>query len=819
MDVRPKELERKHLEEAVAEILHMPLVIVTAPSGYGKTTIVKSFFKKHKEMTELWLSLGCAEVDEAWVWQRLCGTIKDKNYELHKVLVNLGLPETAQEIAYFIAVLRENCFGPACLILDDYHECNGPAIDKLIERVVYEEIPNLHFLIISRTYPDFACEELMLKGYCTVVDQQMLVLSRKETEAVFRINNIILSEVEAKRVYEYTDGWIAAVYLALHAYKRAGRFDNITNIRRLLKTAIFDKMSRDIQELLIKMSLFESFTLEEASYIVKKEITMVAVSQAQEQFGFMQHDDDTDSYTMHALLQSVASSERERLGIDKRDLYLRCGEYKESKGEYIDAIVNYRNAEADTRILQILSGDVRGIIYELIPDVIQDIFENITMEKKLAYYPAYLGYIYNLIVKDDEKLGGRLYQEVLEKYRDCAFCQENYKQIEGELYAIGAFLHFNDLCLMNEELKKSYQILGNSNSSTFQNALLSFGNPFVTALYYRESGQLKNTIKMEKEYARYYFHLVKGMNGDWDILFDAEYALMTYDIEKAMSFSKRIVETATLIKETCIVISGYYVYLRCLIHQGRDKEFYQVMDEFEKVMREVVRPVLITDYEVACGYIYALIGRVDLIPDWLRKFCLDDCSRMMRNVRNGCVVYSIYLCRQKKWELLDAVAEQILVPYERTWHSYVQIFGYIFKSIAVYHREGMDKAYSYVKQAVDMAVPDNLRIPFVEMGNYLLPVMEKMEGENAFCTSLLKDMRSYKQKIVVFQDNQEKAVLSKREMEIMEYVRLGMRNSEISDRMHIALVTVEKSLTSIYRKLNVSNRAGAIARMEEMEEI
>ena len=59
-------------------------------------------------------------------------------------------------------------------------------------------------------------------------------------------------------------------------------------------------------------------------------------------------------------------------------------------------------------------------------------------------------------------------------------------------------------------------------------------------------------------------------------------------------------------------------------------------------------------------------------------------------------------------------------------------------------------------------------------------------------------------------------LLTKREAELMEYVRAGLRNAEIGEKMHIAQVTVEKNLTSIYRKLGVKNRTAAIRMLDEL---
>lgn len=818
MLAKPMELQRAHLEAAIEDILHKPLCIVMAPSGYGKTTIVKRTLEKHTEMKEYWLSLGNSEVDEIWVWRKLCDTFIEQNPQLYKAMLEIGLPATAQETDHFISAVRRYILSPVCIILDDYHECNGKLINRLIERIVYEEITNLHILIISRVYPDIACEELFLKGYCSIIDQQMLALSKEESKEIFHINNIDLSEIELDKMYEYTDGWIAAVYLVLYDYMRSGRFEHLSNVSRLLKSAVFDKFSDYMQEVCMKMSLFKRFTLEEARYVTGMDISRHSLTQVQERFGFIQFDVDSGNYIMHALLRSVAGAELEKRGLDKQKLYWRCGEYRERDGQYINAILCYKYAGADEEILKILSEDNRNEAYEQAPGVIESILDSMPLEIKMKYPIAYLTYIYSIILKDNPQKGKRLYYEVLDACETMLERGHDYNQLKGELMLIEALLCFNDLEQVNAKLKKAYELLDNHVSQIFHHSLLTFGAPTMTVLYYKKSGELVQTIQQQKEYARYHMALIKGINGDWDDFFEAEYALMRNDIETARLLSERVVEKATFANSSiCIVISSYYVRVRSLICQGKEKEFYEVMEEFEKQMKNVVRPVLLTDYELACGYVYSSIGRLDKVPEWLCRFDLAQCSRMVRNVRSGCVVYGGMLCQMKKWVRLNAVAEQMLMPYESTRHTYIIIFGYIFKAIAEYNLGVTEKACEYLRKAVELAEPDDVIIPFVENGGMILPLVQKLAEEKRFCKNLLEPIRDYQRALKAFNGNTEvHSILTGREAELMQYVREGLRNSEISDRMHIALVTVEKNLTSIYRKLNVSNRAAAVARLEEL---
>lgn len=800
----------------MSEIWVKALTIVAAPSGYGKTTLLRNYLQKFPHITPFWLSFGHEEVDEVWVWKRLCDRFRDQSEAFAERLQAIGLPQNAQEMDYFVALVRKYLAGPVCVVLDDFQECESMALNKVLTRLAYEEIGNLHIVLITRVYPELPYEEMFLRGYCITVDQSMLSLNREETNEIFRINGVMLEEKYLDEIYKYTDGWISAVYLALFEYQRAGRIGRFSSISHLLKTAIYDKLTPAIQDLYRKMSLFESFTLEQAVYVSECAIHPMALLDAMEQYGFMQFDVLSKHYEMHALMKKVAAEELERIQADKKRLYDRNGEWCEKNESYVQAIVSYRDAGNQKAVFRLLSGEMRSAIFEEAPGIIGDIFEETPFEVKAQYPAAWLGYIYNAIIKMDVEWGKRLFEEARGIYRQMYHLDTEHPELKAELLIIRSLLEFNDLEKINTSLKEAYELLGHKSSRIFRQTLLTYGTPFMTLLYYNKSGGLKRVVELEKEYAQFHMRLVGGGDGGWDDLFDAEYAFLTGDMEKTYRLAVQVGQKAVVRRQVCIIISSYYLQLRSLIYMGEEREFEQKMSEFLRLVKGVSRPVLIVDTQIAYSYVYASLGRKDMVAEWIQNFELEDCSRVVRSTRSACIIYGMLLCKTGQWAQLDTIAEQMLVPYADTKHIYAVIRGYVYKAIAAMHLDGMEKARDYLRRAIAMAEPDEVRIPFIENGVELQPVMEGMEYRGSFFASLKPLMRHYQKSLKQFQREEPRVVLTKREEELMSLVKAGFRNMEISEKLNIALVTVEKNLTAIYRKLNVSNRAAAIARMEEL---
>lgn len=808
-------MERRYPLELLSDVLHKPLALVIAPSGYGKTTIVRSFFKKHPEIKNFWITIGHQEVDDNWVWKKFCDCFKNADAGFYEMVSGMGFPQAVNEIDALIVLIREYMHETVFMVIDDYHNCSSEQMNQLISRLVFEEIPELHVILISCTYPDILYEEMLVKGYCTLINQSAMVLSKEETESIFLMNEIRLKPDELERICMYTDGWISAVCLALMEYKRTGKFERYTSISRLLKSAVFDKIPVSLQRLLMKMSLFEEFTLEEAFYISECTMHPYVLMEMKEEFGFIHFDANTRKYAIHTLLKSVAYAELEKSEEDIRHIFLRAGDWCSKNKEYIKALLYYRYAECSDKVFELLSGEERNFIFESIPTVVKDFFSGIPLQEKSRHPVSYLGYIYYVIEKEDVDRGRKMFNEIVSEYQKRPDFNNRYDEFRGELYIMRARLWFNDLGKSIEAMKEADRLLKHQPSRLFRQNLLTYGTPSMTILYFTRPGSLKQVIALEKEYSRYYMRLINGNGGDWDEFSDAEYAVLTGRIEEAGKLSVVVREKAQFRKQTCVVISSYFIQLRGLTYQGAVQEFYSQMALFHNEMKEISRPTLRMDYELACGYLYAGIGRMDLIAGWLKDFNLEQCSLVVRTSKTAAIVYGLVLMNQKNWSLLDTLGEQLLVPSDEFYFGLLRIYGNIFKAIAAVHQSGMEKACVYMKEVLALTEPDDIRMPLIEQAEEVLPILEWMKLQTAYVSEVKRQCRHYLQSIKKFEKEKQKVSLTKRETELMHLVKEGYRNSEIGEKMGIALVTVEKNLTSIYRKLNVSNRAAAVAQFEE----
>ena len=819
-----REFERKKLEGELESVIHKPLIMVIAPSGYGKSTLVRQYFSRNDSRLNLWFPMQRDEVDGNWIWHRICNKIHEYNEPLYDRVAHLSLPQSAQEMSYMIKMLNLYVVREEYLIIDDYQECNSQWMDRLIENIVIN-VPHLHIILISRTYPDIPYEELLLRGCCAVINQQNLTLNIEETKEIFRLNNVELSDKELCELYEYTDGWISAVYLSLYEYKKRGSFGSFLGVNHLLKTAIFDKLSPKMQEFFMKVALFDWFEIEGAKYITGMDIAEKLLFESQKQFGFLHYDAKSRSFQMHALLRNVAETELGKSDIDMPGLYSRAAQWCEKKKNCIEAVKYYKKSGNSSRIARLYAGADGKRLIEQAPELFEDVKDFIWQDIWNDNLMAWLNYLYCRILTDGAVTVEKLYENTVKQVSESTRWKTDDK-IHAELLVLKSIIQFNDIEAMNASMKTAVDLLGYGTSDILGNSLLTYGTTCMTLLYYNRSGDLKRIIAGEKVYAGYFMNLTKGVLEGWDEFFDAEYALMLGNFEKAYEYAARVYKRTELRHQSCLMISCYYIMLKCLISFGKKEQFYGKLDEMKEQFSQVVDPLLIIDTELVQGYMYACLGMRERMPDWLADFKLENCNRAIRNIRSGCMTYGRLLCSEKNWEHLDIVGDEMLVPYANTVHIFPMIVGYIYKAIAKYNMGQKVLAADYLKKAVNYAEKDAVVIPFIENGSELIPIIQELMPDE-FLSHIIEQSEQYeKGKYLItggstddggLESQAGAGLLTRREAELMEYVREGLRNAEIGEKMHIAQVTVEKNLTSIYRKLGVKNRTAAIRMLDELQ--
>lgn len=230
--LRPSLVPRPHLIEKLNQGLHRKLTLISAPAGFGKTTLVSEWLAG-AERPFAWLSLDERDSDLTRFLTYFMAALQTLAPSLGKsVLGMLGSSQPAPVESILTILLNDIAALPGefALVLDDYHVLDAPFVDQALAFLLEHLPPQLHLVITTREDPQLPLPKLRVRGLLSEVRAADLRFTVAET-AVFlsKVTGLEFSANEIAALEMRTEGWVAGLQLAAIAMQsplsRQGRAD------------------------------------------------------------------------------------------------------------------------------------------------------------------------------------------------------------------------------------------------------------------------------------------------------------------------------------------------------------------------------------------------------------------------------------------------------------------------------------------------------------------------------------------------------------------------------------------------------------------
>jgi LuxR family transcriptional regulator, maltose regulon positive regulatory protein len=214
---REQTVMRGRLVERLQAPAGTKLTVLAAPAGYGKTTLLGGWREwQAPERPIAWLTVDEGDNDPVVLWSYVTATLADACPALEVTAVP-GNVDAATVMDAFLPRLINAiaAFGPAALVLDDFHElASGPARDSLAWFI--DRVPStFQFVIATRSEPGLPLGALRAHG--ELVELRAAELGFDATEADALLNDLLglgLERTQVEALVERTEGWPAGIYLA-----------------------------------------------------------------------------------------------------------------------------------------------------------------------------------------------------------------------------------------------------------------------------------------------------------------------------------------------------------------------------------------------------------------------------------------------------------------------------------------------------------------------------------------------------------------------------------------------------------------------------
>lgn len=227
---RPDLVRRARLLERLDAGLTRKLTLISAPAGFGKTTVVSTWIDGLRERDEehvAWLSLDPADQEPARFLSYLVAALQTVAPAVGQgVTAALQSPQPPPVESMLTALLNELAPLPhdLVLVLDDYHVVDAQAIDQALTFLLEHMPPHMHLVITTREDPDLPLPRLRVRDQLVEVRAADLRFSPAEASDFFRtVMRVDLTPEDVAVLEARTEGWIAGLQLA--ALSMRGRAD------------------------------------------------------------------------------------------------------------------------------------------------------------------------------------------------------------------------------------------------------------------------------------------------------------------------------------------------------------------------------------------------------------------------------------------------------------------------------------------------------------------------------------------------------------------------------------------------------------------
>jgi len=224
---RPHLVLRPHLVEQLQQGMERALTLVSAPAGFGKTTLLAQWLAE-SGTPAAWVSLGPEDNDPTSFLSYVIAALQTLNAQLGTTALALLRTPQPPPPETVLAVLTNDLagreVGDFALVLDDYHIITDEPIQRGMTFLLEHLPPQLHLILAARADPPLPLARLRAQGQLCEVRTGDLRFEAAEVNTFLRAVMGLDLPPEAIAILERrTEGWIAGLQLA--ALSLQGRAD------------------------------------------------------------------------------------------------------------------------------------------------------------------------------------------------------------------------------------------------------------------------------------------------------------------------------------------------------------------------------------------------------------------------------------------------------------------------------------------------------------------------------------------------------------------------------------------------------------------
>lgn len=289
-------IPRSRLIHQLKNGMNQRLILITAPAGYGKTTLLGEWISTLPaiDWRIAWVTLDAFDDSTLRLWAYIISAIKKiypkLNFKIEKLFHTL---QETQDFTILNPLLNEVAQLPfsLVLILDDYQELTDETIHRSIGYLIERLPANMHVVISSRTLPPIPLSRLRTQQYLLELNSNDLAFTPSEVEKFFlKVMNLSLDPDQLVWLTSTTQGWIAGLKLAAISIESHPQWNTMLppvngsnrQIFDYFAEEVFNQLPDQIQDFLLLTSVLSGFSVSLCNFLLERTDSHVLLEQVEQ---------------------------------------------------------------------------------------------------------------------------------------------------------------------------------------------------------------------------------------------------------------------------------------------------------------------------------------------------------------------------------------------------------------------------------------------------------------------------------------------------------------------------------------------------------
>ena len=804
------------LREKLSHISDVPLTIVEAPAGYGKTTAIRSALEGIDQEYVSWYTAIESAPDGSFRW--LCRQLEQADPIAAEKLQALGFlnRSNANRAAELLRELHAQ--QPLYLVIDNFQFVLGNWQPQIFNALAQRKDRNLHVIFISQS---FGRLRVLLEDAHTIgrISARDLLLGIGDIRDFAAELGLSVSTGQAQAIHARTEGWAVAVALYLQNLKKGNDVEDIRDTGTLIYELFWKKAPEELRRIMLRLCLFEQLTMEQ----IRQVLSIPPDSRSPLPYDFWEivplltYFPQRQQYFPHEILLAFLRRQLDREDeAFRRECHQAAGRWYRDHGQDKEAVCAFYAVQDYEGVLScelvgLLMEEICGVSYtEMARTVLRDCPE----EVQQRYPISVLRLCYALFAGADFKT----FDIMLERARERIKAQEDEK-LMGEWHMVAALSVFPDVSEMEAHYCQAEKLLqGTSRVFTYREPFM-FGCTSMWYLFYSRPGEMMTIADRLERMMEVYNRITDHHGAGAAELYRGEVLCVQGRYDEAEIFAHRAAllseqgRNASVTYGAALLLGINAIYQTDMLALQKALEYLEEKAQgYPFLQGTAINRCMV---ETVRGYLLALMMETDRSAKWTqgdadRLGDLTFTNFMVKTTR----ITDLVLNKEYKRAIAGVEASLELEP--RLISTATQNFMHVGLALCYLAIGKLKKASEHLDQSLTLAERDRNFTFLASFRKYLsvlflLPSIAAKHGEaiREIKRMEIHYVKAEESRIFAMLEEERDRIsgLSGREQDVARLAAQGMRNREIAAQLHVSEETVKAHLKSIFQKLNIDRRS------------